>query len=97
MTREIIFHIEAETEVLEALEWYAERSAIAARAFVHELNRVVSLAVRSPQTWPRSFGNTRRIVFPRYPFELIFRLKDETVEIIAVAHQRRRPSYWADR
>jgi len=52
MTREVIFHIEAEAEVVQALEWYAERSAVAARAFVHELNRVVSLAIHSPETWP---------------------------------------------
>jgi len=97
MTREIIFHIEAEAEVLQALEWYAERSAIAARAFVHELTHVVSLAVRSPEVWPKVFENTRRIVFPRYPFDLVFRLRGETVEIVAVAHQRRRPSYWIDR
>jgi toxin ParE1/3/4 len=97
MTREVIFHTEAEAEILQALEWYAERSAIAARAFVHELTHVVSLAVRLPETWPKVFGNTRRIVFPRFPFDLIFRLRGETLEIVAVAHQRRRPSYWSDR
>ena len=97
MTREVIFHIEAEAEVLQALDWYAERSAIAARAFVHELTHVVNLAVRSPETWPRAFGNTRRIVFPRFPFDLVFRLKGPTMEIVAVAHQRRRPLYWKNR
>jgi plasmid stabilization system protein ParE len=34
MTREVILHPEAEIEILEALDWYAERSALAARAFV---------------------------------------------------------------
>src|SRR5262245_42616536 len=97
MTREVIFHIEAEAEVVQALEWYAERSALAARAFVHELSHVVRLAVRSPETWPRAFGNTRRIVFPRFPFDLVFRLRGEALEIVALAHQRRQPSYWADR
>ena len=38
MTRKVILHPEAETEILQALDWYAERSALAARAFVHELN-----------------------------------------------------------
>jgi hypothetical protein len=33
MTREVILHTEAEAEVVQALEWYAERSALAARAF----------------------------------------------------------------
>ena len=94
MNREVIFHIEAETEMLQALEWYAERSAIAARAFVQELSSMIVLASRSPQTWPRSAANTRNIVFPRFPFDLVFRMRGETVEIVAVAHQRRHPAYW---
>ena len=43
MTREIVLHSEAEAEVIQALEWYAERSPVAARAFVQELNHVISL------------------------------------------------------
>ena len=97
MIRDVIVHIEAEAEILQALAWYAERSAVAARAFVQELNSMVVLAVRSPESWPRGFGNTRHIVFPRFPFNLVFRVKGETMEIVAVAHQRRRPSYWKDR
>ena len=94
MNREVIFHIEAETEMLQALEWYAERSAIAARAFVQELSSMIVLASRSPQRWPRIAANTRHIVFPRFPFDLVFRMRGETVEIVAVAHQRRHPAYW---
>ena len=97
MTREVIFHSEAETEILEALDWYAERSALAARAFVHELNGVILRAARSPQTWPRAFGDARSIVFPHFPFYLVFRMSGDLVEIVAVAHQRRRPSSWKNR
>ena len=34
MTREITLHPEAEAEVLQSLQWYVERSPLAARAFV---------------------------------------------------------------
>ena len=97
MKHRIILHAEAETEILEALEWYAGRSALAARAFVQELMSMVVLADRSPASWTRSVGNTRRIVFPHFPFSLVFRKRGQTLEIVAVAHQRRRPQYWRDR
>lgn len=97
MNHTIVVHADAEIEILEALAWYAERSALAARAFVQELMSMVVLADRSPETWPRSFGNTRRIVFPHFPFDLVFRMRGETLEIVAVAHQRRRPFYWSNR
>jgi len=53
MNRKIIVHSEAEAEILQALTWYGERSRVAARAFVHEFTNMVSLATRSPESWPR--------------------------------------------
>jgi toxin ParE1/3/4 len=97
MSRRVVFHPQAEEETLHAVEWYAERSLIAARAFVEELNRMLLFAADSPEAWPIGPGGARRIVFPRFPFDLVFRVKDELIEIVAVAHQRRRPSYWLNR
>jgi plasmid stabilization system protein ParE len=97
MNRQVILHPAAEEEIDQALAWYAERSAIAARAFVRELIEMVRLAAMSPETWPISYGNTRRIVFPRYPLDPVFRVSDDAVQIVAVAHHRRRPAYWLNR
>ena len=97
MTLQVIVHSEAEAEILEALAWYEERSGLAARAFVQELSYVVRLALRAPNSWPLSFGSNRRVVFPRFPFDLIFRVKRKTLEIVALAHHRRRPFYWQHR
>lgn len=97
MNHKIVLGSEAEEEILEALEWYAERSLLAARAFVQEVTSMVALADNSPHTWPKSIGDARHIVFPHFPFNLVFRIKGETLEIVAVAHQRRRPFYWRSR
>lgn len=97
MNRQIIVHSEAEIEILGALAWYQERSRLAARAFVQELTHVVRLAAQSPRTWPIRVGNTRRVVFPRFPFDLVFRMKGEAIAIVALAHHRRRPDYWDNR
>ena len=50
MKHKIVLHVEAEEEILEALEWYAERSLLAARAFVQEVTSMIVLADRSPRT-----------------------------------------------
>jgi toxin ParE1/3/4 len=36
-------------------------------------------------------------VFTRFPFTLVYRLRGDEVEILAVAHARRRPGYWRSR
>jgi len=97
MNRQIILHSEAEADIFEVLAWYRERSRLAARAFVQELTHVVRLAAQSPRTWPIIVGSTRRIVFPRFPFDLVFRMRGEAIEIVALAHHRRRPDYWYNR
>src|SRR5262245_15689403 len=97
MNRQIIIHSEAEAEIFEALAWYEERSGLAARAFVQELSYVIRLAAQSPRSWASGSASTRRVVFPRFPFDLVFRMRKEVIEIVAVAHQRRRPQYWYNR
>ena len=35
--------------------------------------------------------------FPRYPFTLVYLLRGDGIEVVAVAHGRRRPGYWRSR
>jgi len=39
----------------------------------------------------------RRTVFARFFFSLVHRVRDDTIEVVAVAHQRRHPGYWKRR
>jgi hypothetical protein len=54
------------------------------------------IARNAAQYHLREFG-TRRMVLRRFPFVIVFRAAPAGVEIIAVAHGRRRPGYWRDR
>jgi len=59
--------------------------------------RAIAAIGTSPRTWPRYGSRARRYVFPRYPFSLVYILRGEDIEIVAVAHGRRRPGYWRSR
>ena len=39
----------------------------------------------------------QKYLFRRFPFTVIYRVTETTIQIIAVAHGRRRPSYWRTR
>ena len=97
MNLELRFHPEAEKEVLGSAAWYAERSPVAGQAFLLELNFVVEQILEAPERCPLSLHGTRRIVFPRFPFSVFCRVSGDVAEIIAVAHQSRRPGYWRSR
>ena len=97
MDRTVEFHPAAMEESEAAREWYAERSLIAAKAFVSELNHAVVRITETPERWPYYLVDTRRYIFPRFPFSLIYRIIDDKIQIIAIAHGKRKPGYWKDR
>jgi toxin ParE1/3/4 len=91
------FHPEALKEVEAARDWYAERSLVASRVFVSELIHSVEKVIENPEMWPLYQKGIHRYIFQRFPFSLIYRIHHEKIQIIAVAHAKRRPGYWKDR
>ena len=92
------FHPAAAEEAEAASRWYAERSSAAGRGFLEELRHAVEAVAEAPERWPRYGVRARRYIFPRFPFSLVYRLRRAgDVEIIAVAHGKRRPGYWQQR
>lgn len=97
MTLNVKFHPNAETEAMEAKGWYEERSAIAARAFAAELAWAIGEIQDAPFRWKRHLRGTRRFFLPNFPFSVVYREADGSIEIVAVAHNRRHPGYWLAR
>jgi plasmid stabilization system protein ParE len=89
----IRFHPAAAAEVEAAMQWYAERSPVAARAFAAEVNACVERVREAPDRWPRYVHGTRRYLFPHFPFSLVYLVRNGDLEIVAVAHHSRRPGY----
>lgn len=98
MSEKIVeFHPAAAEEAESARQWYAERSLVAARAFLTELTNAVERVGEAPETWPNYEQDTHRYVFPRFPFSLIYRVAGDKIQIVAVAHVKRKPGYWKER
>jgi len=91
------FHPEAETEADAAFENYWVRSADAAFGFDQELRDAYQTLQIHPLVCPPYLHGTRRVILERYPFSVIFRERLHDIQIIAVAHAKRRPGYWATR
>ena len=88
---------EASAEADAAFDWYLERSERSAESFLRELDRALSLIGQAAEIWPLYEAGARRLVMRRYPYSIIFRERSSVLEVIAVAHQSRRPGYWHGR
>ena len=87
-------HPEAVAEARAAREWYEERSAVAASRFVVELEHALERINDSPESWPPYLHGTRRYLLRHYPYQVVYRVAGDRVQVIAIAHARRRPGYW---
>ena len=45
----------------------------------------------------RTGGRVRRVPLRRFPFFIIYREREDDVQIVALAHTSRRPNYWRHR
>ena len=86
-------HPDAIAEAKAAYEWYSERNASAANAFIAELDFAISQIQTDPKRWTMHLHGTRKFFFRRFPHAVIYRITDSVIQVIAVAHGRRRPGY----
>jgi len=95
--RSVEFHPEAVAEARFAREWYETRSPVAAKAFSAEIDHAIQQISEAPNRWPTYLEGMRRYLLHRFPYSVIYREFGSRIQIIAVAHARRRPGYWKER
>jgi len=89
---------EALAELRDAASFYATQANVAlAREFVDEFERVAKLIDAAPQLGAVFRGNRRRYFLRKFPYSVIYQISQNELRIVALAHQRRRPAYWAGR
>jgi len=96
-SKEVEFHEEASLEYEAAFDWYFARSELAASKFTEELSRAIGMIAEAPQRWPDNINGTRRLLLQRFPFAVVYRELPSIIQVLAIAHGRRRPGYWKDR
>jgi plasmid stabilization system protein ParE len=87
----------ADQEVADAVGWYDRQGNELSRGFLDDLDRTVRIAKAYPLLATQIEPEIHRLLFVRYPYSLIYGIDVDTLVIIAVAHQQRKPRYWADR
>jgi plasmid stabilization system protein ParE len=91
------FHPEALLEAWAARRWYGERSPRAADAFWEELEQAKHQVIENPERWATYLHGTRRYVFRKFPYAIVYFVMEDRILAVAVAHAKLRPGYWKDR
>jgi plasmid stabilization system protein ParE len=94
----VAFHPAAAEEFGAAAAYYDAAAPGHGSRFVLAVRRATDLALAHPSGGAeRGVASARRLVVHGFPYEVVYRVRGEVLEILAVAHLRRRPGYWRDR
>lgn len=93
----VSFHPEALVEMVEAARYYEGAQPSLGSRYLEAVGAAVRRVRLDPAIYAVVDGDFRQCRVERFPFVVVFRDAADEIQVVAVAHARRRPRYWADR
>ena len=91
------FHSEARTEAVESARYYEEQQTGLGKRFSVALQDGLTHIQNQPQLYPQIEANCQRALLYHFPYGIIYREREDGIQIIAIMHLRRSPGYWKQR
>lgn len=92
------FHPGARAEHLDHVAFYESRQSGLGESYLAEFELVMSRICEAPERFAVVGERAiRRVHLRRFPVSVLYRVIAGEVQVLAVAHKRRRPSYWVAR
>ncbi len=86
----------AREEFIAAATFYEKQQTGLGARFVNAVEDTIARIQKAPHLHRLVESDIRKIRVRRFPYAVIYRLRD-IVEVIAVMHLKRRPGYWRER
>jgi plasmid stabilization system protein ParE len=95
--RSVEFHPEAQDEFISGAEFYERQTEGLGLDFILTVQHTYERLLEFPASGPPFGRRPRRLLVPKFPYGLLYRVEPERIYIIAVMHLHRRPGYWRSR
>lgn len=93
----LILHPEAEAEMIDSARYYERQVPGLGKDFLAAVDAAFDDITVHPDRWRILEEDVRRYLMPRFPFGILYQVRTEHVQVVAVAHLSRHPDYWKDR
>lgn len=96
--KKIGYHLGARLDVLKIVKWYERQDGPElADRFTQELERHIEKLASNPPKY-KDQRSIKRANLDKFPYHFLYRfINEETIKILTVKHNRRRPSYGRSR
>ena len=92
------FHRAALAEHLDEVAFYESRAPGLGADYLAEFEAVMARVCATPDFYARiDRSDIRKAGLKRFPFHVMYRVEPAHILIMAIAHHRRRPTYWVGR
>jgi len=88
---------EVEADIKNAMAWYAAQRTGLEADFLLALEVEIIRIQKSPLLYTKLRKPVRRALIARFPYAIFFIVEGTTILILAVIHQKRKPSVWKKR
>lgn len=89
---------DADRELTERAIFYTrEANADVGLAFVAEFERSLALLCDNPRLGAQWRIGRRRFPLRKFPYSIVYYVRGDELRVVALAHHRLRPGYWAGR
>jgi len=94
MSWRLVLRRRAVRDVTQARDWYEAQRVGLGETFLVEFERVLAVLEEHPLRFPILHASVRRAMTRRFPYAILFRLRDEQVVVLSVSHHARDPADW---
>src|SRR6185437_2309058 len=91
------YHEAAEEELLNEIGYLELQAQGLGRRFFAEIRRAEDRILQFPQSAQEIRPGIRKTILRTFQYSLIYSIEPEEIVVLAVAHHRRSPDYWAGR
>jgi toxin ParE1/3/4 len=94
----ILFRAVAARELADSVRYYDELYPGRGQRFAQAVEGTLALIVEFPMAFTVLYDpDIRSAKVARFPYRIVFLIIDSNIEVVAIAHAKRRPQYWRGR
>ena len=87
----------AQFELDDAIEYFNYEAPGLGNEFLTEVLNALDRIGKFPEAWHPCSKRTRRCQTRRFPYGIIYQLREKEILVVAIANLHRKPEYWNDR
>jgi plasmid stabilization system protein ParE len=87
----------AQTELDDGIVYYERQLSGLGIKFLDEILETFKRIKLNPYAWAPFSVRTRRCLVHRFPYGIIYQIRENEIHIISISHLHRKPDHWKDR